>query len=73
MASISKAGFAPYERCLFRRITYLLIHPTRAVNRLKGKITILFITHLLPKGVIVDETVKLGVQLALNDITKVAP
>jgi len=50
-----------------------LIRPTRAnldqqtaehfaqtVNKLKGKVTILFITHQLPKGLNVDEAVILG-------------
>jgi len=30
------------------------------VNKLKGKVTILFITHQLPKGLNVDEAVMLG-------------
>ena len=30
------------------------------VNKLKGKVTILFITHQLPKGLQVDEAVILG-------------
>ena len=42
------------------------MRPTRAehfaqtVNKLKGKVTILFITHQLPKGLQVDEAVVLG-------------
>lgn len=32
----------------------------QTINRLKGKVTILFITHQLPKGLHVDEAILLG-------------
>ena len=32
----------------------------QTVNKLKGKVTILFITHQLPKGLLVDEAMILG-------------
>lgn len=32
----------------------------QTINRLKGKVTILFITHQLPKGLAVDEAILLG-------------
>jgi subfamily B ATP-binding cassette protein HlyB/CyaB len=35
-------------------------HFAQTVNKLKGKVTILFITHQLPKGLSVDEAVILG-------------
>lgn len=35
-------------------------HFAHTVNKLKGKVTILFITHQLPKGLQVDEAVILG-------------
>ena len=35
-------------------------HFAQTVNKLKGKVTILFITHQLPKGLLVDEAVVLG-------------
>lgn len=35
-------------------------HFARTVNRLKGKATMLFIAHQLPKGLQVDEVVTLG-------------
>ncbi len=35
-------------------------HFAQTVNKLKGKVTILFITHQLPKGLNVDEAVLLG-------------
>lgn len=35
-------------------------HFAQTVNRLKGKVTILFITHQLPKGLHVDEAILLG-------------
>ena len=36
----------------------------QTVNKLKGKVTILFITHQLPKGLQVDEAVILGKEAA---------
>jgi ATP-binding cassette, subfamily B, bacterial HlyB/CyaB len=33
---------------------------SKTVNQLKGKVSMLFITHQLPKGLIVDEVVRLG-------------
>lgn len=39
-------------------------HFSQTVNRLKGKVTILFITHQLPKGLHVDETILLGKDMA---------
>ncbi|MBS4099436.1 MAG: peptidase domain-containing ABC transporter [Sulfuricella sp.] len=35
-------------------------HFAATVNRLKGKVTVLFITHQIPKGLLVDEAVGLG-------------
>ena len=35
-------------------------HFARTVNQLKGKVTMLFITHQLPRGLQVDEIVALG-------------
>lgn len=35
-------------------------HFARTINRLKGKATMLFIAHQLPKGLAVDEVVRLG-------------
>ncbi|MDD3381236.1 MAG: hypothetical protein PHD68_08505 [Rugosibacter sp.] len=32
----------------------------QTVNRLKGKVTIIFITHQVPKGLQVDEVVNMG-------------
>ena len=32
----------------------------RTINQLKGKVTMLYITHQLPKGLEVDEVVTLG-------------
>ncbi|MDI1297949.1 hypothetical protein [Methylotenera sp.] len=32
----------------------------QTINQLKGKVTILFITHQIPKGLAVDEAVLLG-------------
>ncbi len=35
-------------------------HFARTINRLKGKVTMLFITHQVPKGLQVDEVVNMG-------------
>jgi subfamily B ATP-binding cassette protein HlyB/CyaB len=35
-------------------------HFAQTVNRLKGKVTMLFITHHVPRGLMVDETFTLG-------------
>lgn len=42
-------------------------HFAQTVNKLKGKVTILFITHQLPKGLNVDEAVILGKDMHAND------
>ncbi|MDD2932250.1 MAG: peptidase domain-containing ABC transporter [Methylotenera sp.] len=42
-------------------------HFAQTVNKLKGKVTILFITHQLPKGLNVDEAVILGKDSISND------
>lgn len=41
-------------------------HFAQTVNRLKGKVTIIFITHQLPKGLQVDEAVLLGKETGMN-------
>ena len=41
-------------------------HFAQTVNKLKGKVTILFITHQLPKGLQVDEAVILGKEKNTN-------
>jgi ATP-binding cassette, subfamily B, bacterial HlyB/CyaB len=41
-------------------------HFAQTVNKLKGKVTILFITHQLPKGLQVDEAVILGKEKSNN-------
>lgn len=43
-------------------------HFAQTVNRLKGKVTILFITHQLPKGLHVDEAVLLGKEIVNKNI-----
>ena len=35
-------------------------HFARTINKLKGQVSMLFITHQLPKGLQVDEAVLLG-------------
>ncbi|MGZ8272175.1 MAG: peptidase domain-containing ABC transporter [Methylophilus sp.] len=42
-------------------------HFAQTVNKLKGKVTILFITHQLPKGLQVDEAVLLGKDAATEN------
>lgn len=45
-------------------------HFARTVNRLKGKVTMLFITHQLPKGLQVDEVVRLGAAEARMEVVE---
>ena len=35
-------------------------HFARTINKLKGKVTMIFITHQIPRGLLVDEVVELG-------------
>ena len=35
-------------------------HFARTINKLKGKVTMLFITHQIPRGLAVDEVIELG-------------
>ncbi len=35
-------------------------HFAKTINRLKGRVSMLFITHQLPKGLMVDDTINLG-------------
>ena len=39
----------------------------QTINKLKGKVTILFITHQLPKGLAVDEAILLGKETATEN------
>jgi len=36
-------------------------HFARTINKLKGKVTMLFITHQIPRGLAVDEVIELGI------------
>ena len=36
-------------------------HFARTINKLKGKVTMLFFTHQIPRGLAVDEVIELGV------------
>jgi len=53
---------------IFDEATSNLDHPTaehfaRTINQLKGKVTMLFITHALPRGLQIDEVITLGANL----------
>lgn len=37
-------------------------HFAKTINKLKGKVTMLFITHQIPRGLAVDEVIQLGEQ-----------
>lgn len=39
-------------------------HFARTINKLKGKVTMLFITHQIPRGLMVDEVIELGGAMA---------
>jgi subfamily B ATP-binding cassette protein HlyB/CyaB len=38
-------------------------HFARTINKLKGKVTMLFITHQIPRGLAVDEVIELGANM----------
>ncbi|MDP2880433.1 MAG: peptidase domain-containing ABC transporter [Azonexus sp.] len=38
-------------------------HFARTINKLKGKVTMLFITHQIPRGLAVDEVIELGTNM----------
>lgn len=38
-------------------------HFARTINKLKGKVTMLFITHQIPRGLMVDEVIELGTNM----------
>ena len=42
-------------------------HFAQTINKLKGKVTMLFITHQIPKALQVDEVVNLGVSMPGHD------
>jgi subfamily B ATP-binding cassette protein HlyB/CyaB len=57
---------------IFDEATSNLDHQTaeqfvRTINGLKGKVTMLFITHQLPKGLNVDEVVRIGLKFQANE------
>jgi subfamily B ATP-binding cassette protein HlyB/CyaB len=40
-------------------------HFAQTINRLNGKVTMIFITHQVPKGLQVDEVVNMGAMSSL--------
>ncbi len=63
--AIARALLKRPKILIFDEAASSLDHPTaeqfaRTINQLKGKVTILFITHQLPQGLEVDEVVRLG-------------
>jgi subfamily B ATP-binding cassette protein HlyB/CyaB len=67
--AIARALLKRPKILIFDEAASNLDHPTaeqfaRTINQLKGKVTILYITHQLPKGLEVDEIVRLGVKEA---------
>jgi subfamily B ATP-binding cassette protein HlyB/CyaB len=45
-------------------------HFAQTINRLKGRVTMIFITHQVPRGLQVDEVVNLGQQAIPNNFAK---
>ncbi|MEZ5616215.1 MAG: ATP-binding cassette domain-containing protein, partial [Rhodocyclaceae bacterium] len=45
-------------------------HFAQTVNRLKGKVTMIFITHQVPKGLQVDEVVNMGLHAVQMSVVK---
>lgn len=48
-------------------------HFARTINKLKGKVTMLFIAHQLPKGLHVDEVFTLGEHGARMEVVSERP
>lgn len=65
-------GSVPYY-CYPNLDQHTAEHFAQTVNRLKGKVTILFITHQLPKGLQVDEAVLLGRETNLKPENETQP
>jgi ABC-type transport system involved in cytochrome bd biosynthesis fused ATPase/permease subunit len=60
-----KPWSVPCFSCIFDEATSSLDsataeHFAATINQLRGKVTMLFITHALPKGLQVDEVVRIG-------------
>jgi subfamily B ATP-binding cassette protein HlyB/CyaB len=49
-----------FDEAVSNQDSHTAEHFTRTINKLKGSITMLFITHQVPRGLKVDEVVKLG-------------
>lgn len=45
-------------------------HFARTINRLKGRVTMVFITHQVPRGLQVDEVVNMGPHEAAKGLAK---
>jgi subfamily B ATP-binding cassette protein HlyB/CyaB len=45
-------------------------HFVQTINRLKGKVTMTFITHQVPRGLQVDEVVSMGQQAIHMSLVK---
>lgn len=46
-------------------------HFARTINKLKGKVTMLFITHQVPRGLQVDEVLQMGGQQGVVELGRV--
>ena len=73
--AIARALLKRPKILVFDEATSNLDSPTaesfaKTVNQLKGKVTMLFITHQLPKGLQVDEVVRLGAAEARMEVVK---
>ena len=45
-------------------------HFAQTINRLKGKVTMIFITHQVPNGLQVDEVVNMGLHAVQMSVVK---
>jgi hypothetical protein len=48
------------DRAKTRNVSDPINPIARTINKLKGKVTMLFITHQIPRGLAVDEVIELG-------------
>ncbi|MHB9119440.1 MAG: peptidase domain-containing ABC transporter [Burkholderiales bacterium] len=72
-ALLKRPGILIFDEATSNLDAHTSEHFAQTINRLKGKATILFIAHQVPKGLLVDETVIVGVagkRAAESDVRK---
>jgi len=58
--SLTPLGLLVFDEAVSNLDQQTAEHFARTINKLKGKVTMLFITHQIPRGLAVDEVIELG-------------